>query len=162
MFVPSFLRSSPGPLLASLVFAAACASAPPPRPPAEAGPRHAALVEAEVIRGVAGEPDGALDHAREVAIDHTARNLDSLTPDEVRGYRLDVTLDLVTDNSTQLRVKALVAVNTVGPPEQMRAMLQGTGTVQRGTDRQADLELAAEGAVRAALRRLLDVTQSLP
>jgi len=147
------LRFSP---LALLV---ACAAAPPPVERAEEAPRYSELVATRVLRDCSGEPEAAIDHAREVAVYEAATNLDALRATEVEGFRLDVSLTLVSESPGQIQVRALVAVHTVGPPEQMRAMLQGTGTVQRGTDRDADLRLAAEGAVRAALRRLPQIAE---
>jgi len=120
-------------------------------------PRHAALVEAEVLRDVAGEPTEARAAVAEMAVVEVAETLDPLEAATVGAFRLDVSTTLEVDTPSTIRVKALVAVHTVGPPEQMRAMLQGTGTVARGTDREADLRLAATGAVRAALRRLLPI-----
>jgi hypothetical protein len=134
-----------------------CASAPAVEEPAAELPRHTELVEAKVLRSVSGEPAEAMDECERVAVVEIASNLDPLEAEVVQGFRLDVSTTLETDTPSTLRVKALVAVHTVGPPEQMRAMLQGTGTVQRGTDRAADLRLATAGAVRAALRRLLPV-----
>lgn len=122
--------------------------------PSEELPRHAELVEAEVLRSVSGEPHEAIASTEHVAVVECARSLDPLEADVIRGFRLDVSTTLETETPSVIKVKALVAVHTVGPPEQMRAMLQGSGTVQRGTNREADLELASKGAVRAAMRRL--------
>lgn len=139
--------------------AAACARSSPPTEPDEALPRHAELVEEEVLRSVTGEPRETNASTERVAIVACASALDPLEPEVIRGFRLDVSTALEVETPQVIKVKALVAVHTVGPPEQMRAMLQGTGTVQRGTDRQADLELASKGAVRAALRRLESIVR---
>lgn len=136
-----------------------CATATPVDRPETELPRHAELVEAEVLRSVTGEPDEAHANTERVAVVECARSLDPLEADVIRGFRLDVSTTLETETASTIRVKALVAVHTVGPPEQMRAMLQGTGTVQRGTDREADLELASKGAVRAAMRRLEQIVR---
>ncbi len=148
--------SCPFCVLALAALVAGCAK-PSVEAPATERPRHAELIESQVLRSVAGEPEAALDEAEQVTIVEAARNLDPLDAATVQGFRLDVSTTLVTETPETIRVKALVAVHTVGPPEQMRAMLQGTGTVRRGTDRAADLRLATTGAVRAALRRLLQI-----
>jgi len=136
-----------------------CASATPVDPPEADLPRHAGLVEAEVLRSVTGEPHEAHANTERVAVVECARSLDPLEAEVIRGFRLDVSTTLETETPSVIKVKALVAVHTVGPPEQMRAMLQGTGTVQRGTNREADLELASKGAVRAAMRRLESIVR---
>jgi len=122
-------------------------------------PRHAQLVETEVLRSVTGEPHEASASTERAAVVECARSLDPLEAAVIRGFRLDVSTTLEVETPEIIKVKALVAVHTVGPPEQMRAMLQGTGTVQRGTNRDADLELASKGAVRAAMRRLESIVR---
>ena len=144
-------------LLALLALGPACAAPRPAPAPTSDRPRHTELVRQTVLRDVAGQPDAALGHARETALLEIAQNLDPLEAEVVAGFRLDVSTTVVVDAPDRVQVKALVAVHTVGPPEQMRAMLQGTGTVVRGSDEEADLRLASEGAVRAALRRLLSI-----
>lgn len=144
-------------LLALVALLVACASERPVAEPRADLPRHTELVQSTVLRDVAGEPRVALDHAEEVAIVAIAEALDSLEAEVVAGFRLDVSTTLVIDAPDRFQVKALVAVHTLGPPEQMRAMLQGRGTVQRGTNCDNDLRLATRGAVRAAMRRLLEI-----
>jgi len=150
---PAFRRLS---CLLVLLVPFGCAKPPEETPTAEL-PRHAELVETEVLRSVSGEPQAAHDECQQTAVVTAAEQLEPLDAETVAGFRLDVSTTVEVDTPETIRVKALVAVHTVGPPEQMRAMLQGTGTVQRGTDRAADLRLATTGAVRAAMRRLLQI-----
>lgn len=124
-------------------------------------PRHADLVERVVLRDVAGRASGASDevlsHARDETVLVVSTELDALAEEEVAKLRLDVSLAEVTVTPATIRVRALVSVSTAGPPERMHAVLQGGGTVQRGSTERADLELATRGAVRGAFRRFQQV-----
>jgi hypothetical protein len=153
-------------LLALLFANGACGgSTPPAREHASAStaprPHHADLVDSVVIRSVTGRAEGASDEVLSYARDETVRDvaneLDALPEDEVRQIRLDVSLAEVTVQPATIRVRALISLSTVGPPERMHAVLQGGGTVQRGSTERADLELATRGAIRGALRRFAQV-----
>lgn len=118
--------------------------------------RHSERVDAVVIRTLTTERGVELDAdalaaVRVGAVRGIAEALDALSADEVESLRLDINLAELGPRGNGTRASCLITVSTVGPPERMRAILQGAATVH-ATDRPRIA--ASEGAVRAALRRL--------
>ena len=75
-----------------------------------------------------------------------------LRKSNLSGFYLDSSITQVEKNAQGLRVAVSIVINTY-PGRSMRAMLNGAATVPGGSS-DADRQLAIEGAIRSALRRL--------
>ncbi|HBQ09868.1 MAG TPA: hypothetical protein DEF51_01325 [Myxococcales bacterium] len=140
----------------SLLLAACGGAAPPPTAESARVWRHATRVEQTVIRtlsverGVALDP-GAVAEVRQQTVQEVAASVDALSVAQVESLRLDINLASLGPRGGGTRARCLITVSTVGPPERTRAILEGAATVHaHETPRIA----AANGAIRAALRRL--------
>lgn len=86
-----------------------------------------------------------------------------LAASRLKGFFLDSSITQVERTPQGLRVAVSIVINTY-PDRNMRAMLNGAATVPGGSSN-ADRQLAIEGAIRSALRRLpqaLDASSGRP
>jgi hypothetical protein len=143
-------------LALTLWAASGCGASAGPRPSAAPGLRHAAQVDAEVIRTLSSEGQAlspeAMRRAREEAVRRIAEAVDALEPAEVGRLRLDISIAEVERGPSAVRARCLVTVNTVGPPERTRSILEGAAAVRQPSE--DGVVAATSAAVRAALRRL--------
>lgn len=95
----------------------------------------------------------AIDGVQIAPPDESRRDAERvLSKGSLSGFYLDSSITKVEQTPQGLRVAVSIVINTY-PGRSMRAMLNGAATVPGGSG-DADRQLAIEGAIRSALRRL--------